>query len=107
MSHAPLRGKKISDLHLTKSAEIVKCLGHPLRLRLLEALEHGEMTVSDLQEYANMSQAAVSQQLGILRGRGVVDFRRDGVYAHYRIIEPKVSKILACIRDCDGESSPF
>lgn len=107
MSTASLHDRKISDLHLTKSAEIVKCLGHPLRLRLLEALEQGEMTVSDLQDYADVSQAAVSQQLAILRGRGVVDFRRDGVYAYYRIIEPKVSKILACIRDCDIEPSPF
>jgi DNA-binding transcriptional ArsR family regulator len=107
MNRAALRDTKISNDHLTKSAEIVKCLGHPLRLRLLEALEVGEMTVSELQDYAEVSQAAVSQQLGILRGRGVVDFRREGVYAYYRIIEPKVFKILACIRECEVPPSPF
>jgi ArsR family transcriptional regulator len=85
---------------LSQAAEVIKCLGHPLRLRLLEALETGEKTVTELQEYAGVSQAAVSQQLATLRARGIVDNRRDGAHVHYRIIEPKVSAILNCIRTC-------
>ena len=94
---------RIPGEHLTRSAEVIKCLGHPLRLRLLEALESEEMTVSALQEYADASQSVVSQQLAILRGKGVVDCRRDGVNVFYRVTEPKVSHILACIRECCGE----
>jgi len=86
---------------LAQAASVIKCLGHPLRLRLLEALEGGEHTVSELQEYAGVSQAAVSQQLATLRARTIVDARRDGTHAYYRIIEPKVSQILQCIRHCD------
>lgn len=98
---------RIPDTHLRESAEVIKCLGHPLRLRLLEELERGERSVTELQEYSGASQAAVSQQLGILKGRGVVDSRRDGVYVYYRVVEPKVYKILACIRDSIPSGDPF
>jgi len=92
---------------LRESAQVIKCLGHPLRLRLLEALERGELTVSELQERSGASQSSVSQQLGILRGRGVVDSRRDGVNVYYWITEPKVHRILACIRECGDDGSPL
>jgi DNA-binding transcriptional ArsR family regulator len=86
---------------LTQAAEVIKCLGHPLRLRLLEALEGGERSVTELQDYSGAPQAAVSQQLATMRARHVVDCRRDGAHVYYRIIEPKVKAVLACIRSCD------
>jgi DNA-binding transcriptional ArsR family regulator len=87
---------------LQAAAEIIKCIGHPLRLRLLEAMEDGEMTVIGLQVVTGAPQAMVSQQLGILRGRNIVGSRRDGPFVFYHIIEPKVHRILACIRECDA-----
>ena len=87
---------------LENAAQVIKCLGHPLRLRLLEIMERGEHSVSELQAGSGASQAAVSEQLAILRGRGVVGARRDGMFVLYRITEPKVRRILACIRDCDA-----
>ncbi len=86
---------------LEQVADIIKCLGHPLRLRILDALEDGEMTVSELQERVGEQQATVSRQLSTLRGRRVVDSRRDGLNVYYRIIEPRVHTILACIRGCE------
>jgi DNA-binding transcriptional ArsR family regulator len=94
--------KPISDDVLQTAARVIKCLGHPLRLRLLEIMERGgEQNVSELQSYSGATQAAVSEQLGILRGHGVVESRRDGTYMLYRIIEPKVFRILACVRECE------
>lgn len=87
---------------LDRAAVVIKCLGHPLRLRLLECLEAGEKTVSELQAYSGATQTAVSQQLGVLKARGVVDFRKKGTFVYYRIVEPKVNRILQCIRDCDS-----
>jgi len=89
---------------LERAAGVIKCLGHPLRLLLLESLEHGEKSVSELQQYAGASQAAVSQQLATMRGRGIVDCRRDGPFVYYRIVEPKVFHILNCIRTCEPQS---
>lgn len=98
----PRHHPPIADSILDNAAQMIKCLGHPLRLRLLEAMEYGEHSVSELQEASGATQAAVSEQLAILRGRGVVGARRDGAFVRYRLTEPKVRRILACIRECDS-----
>jgi ArsR family transcriptional regulator len=98
---------RLSDAALDTAAGVIKCLGHPLRLRLLEALEDGERTVSELQAHAATTQALVSHQLAILRGHSIVDARRDGPWVRYRITEPKVRHVLACIRACDAHPLPL
>ena len=72
----PIGTGAIEDDVLTKAAEVIKCLGHPLRLRILEALERGERTVTELQERTGATQAAVSQQLATMRARGIRLWRR-------------------------------
>ena len=94
---APSIGPQI----LERAARVIRVLGHPLRLRLLETLEAGEVNVTDLVHASGATQALVSQHLGILRAEGVVGTRRDGGRIFYRITEPKVHRILDCIRDCD------
>jgi len=101
MDQATQTGRRIDDEVLERAARVIRILGHPLRLRLLEALEAGERNVADLQLEVGSPQALVSQQLAILRAEGVVARRRDGPRVYYRIVEPKVSHILDCIRQCD------
>ncbi len=100
---------RISPEVLNRAAAVIRCLGHPLRLRLLEALETGEKTVTKLQEYAGASQPTVSQHLMVLKAHGVVDLRRAGPFAYYWIVEPKVRSILECIRagQCGGREPEF
>lgn len=86
---------------LERAARVIRVLGHPLRLRMLETLEGGERNVTELVAATGATQALVSQHLAILRAEAVVGFRRDGPRMFYRITEPKVHKILDCIRDCD------
>jgi DNA-binding transcriptional ArsR family regulator len=86
---------------LRRAAEIIKLLGHPERLKIVEVLEGGEATVSDIQEKLGLAQAIVSQHLAKLRGANVVSARRDGVHVHYQLTEQKVHHILQCIRTCD------
>jgi ArsR family transcriptional regulator len=84
-----------------RAARVIRILGHPLRLRILESLENEERNVTDLQEELGVTQAVISQQLAILRSEDVVASRREGPRVYYRVIEPKVSLILDCIRLCD------
>jgi ArsR family transcriptional regulator len=86
---------------LERASRVIRVVGHPLRLRLLELLESGEHNVTQLVRGTGVGQAIVSQQLRILRAEGVVGARRDGARVYYWITEPKVSKILDCIRECD------
>ena len=94
-----LRG--IDPAALSRAADTIKLLGHPERLKIVEILEAGAATVSDIQEQLDMPQAIVSQHLAKMRGCGIVAAERDGVHVYYRIVEPKVRHILECIRKCD------
>ena len=101
MTDAAARLAAIDSGVLARASRVIRVVGHPLRLRLLELLEDGERNVTDLVRGSGAGQATVSQQLKILRAEGVVGDRRDGPRVFYRITEPKVSRILDCIRECD------
>ena len=92
---------EIEPATLERASRVIRVLGHPLRLRILNLLEGAERNVTQLVLATGVGQAAVSQQLRILRSEGIVDDRRDGSRVFYRITEPKVSRILDCIRACD------
>jgi DNA-binding transcriptional ArsR family regulator len=92
---------RIDPAVLERAARVIRVLGHPLRLRILELLETRERNVAELQDALGASQAMISQQLAILRTEAVVAPRREGPRVFYRITEPKVSRILDCIRQCD------
>lgn len=92
---------RIDPLVIERAARVIRILGHPLRLQILELLELGERNVTDLQDELDVTQAVISQQLAILRAEDVVAARREGPRVYYRITEPKVSRILDCIRECD------
>lgn len=93
--------RRIDPAVLARAAEIIKLLGHPERLKIVEVLERGEATVSQIREALGLPQAIVSQHLARLRGSHVVAARRDGVHVRYRVVEPKVRHVLSCIRECD------
>ena len=101
MSRAPLDARVLLD-----AAEMIRALGHPVRLRIVECLEDGERTVSDLQLALRAPQAAVSQQLARMRSAGIVRGRRDGVNVHYSIADERVVQMLNCLRHCHVDAAP-
>jgi ArsR family transcriptional regulator len=92
--------REIRPSVLARAAEVIKLLGHPDRLKIVEVLERGEAAVSEIQEAVDLPQAIVSQHLAKMRGCDVVAARREGNHVYYRITEPKVQHILDCIRHC-------
>jgi ArsR family transcriptional regulator len=86
---------------IAEAAHMIRVLGHPVRLRIVEALEHGERCVSELQEELGAPQAVVSQQLARMKGAGIVRCRRDGINVRYTINDDRVLRVLDCMRQCD------
>ena len=82
------------DLLYELHASICKTFANPWRLRIVEALEDGECTVSQLVDKLRIPKSNVSQHLGIMRQKGVVDYRREGGYVFYRLSNPKI--LAAC-----------
>ena len=80
-------------------ASLFKSLADPTRLRIVAALSAGERCVHELTEALDMNQPAVSQQLRILRDRGVVRARREGRHVHYRLDDDHVRELFERGRD--------
>lgn len=70
------------------TADALKVLAHPGRLRILKALDDRELCVCDLAHVLGISLSGTSQQLRELRRLGAVTFRAQGKLAYYRIADP-------------------
>ena len=79
-------------------ADLFKALGNPVRIRILELLRGGEMTVTELQSRLELEASSVSQQLAVLRARQLVVGRKEGTNAYYRVADPQVFALLDVAR---------
>jgi ArsR family transcriptional regulator len=84
--------------HLFK-AEFFKALGHPARLVILKQLRAGERRVTDLHVALDLDQSSVSQHLAVLRGRQIVDARKEGATVYYRVRDPRIFQLLDIARE--------
>jgi DNA-binding transcriptional ArsR family regulator len=80
-------------------AELFKALGHPMRIRILDALREGDLTVGDLQQRLKAEQSLVSQHLAALRSRDLVQGRREGTSVWYSVADPAIWQLLDTARD--------
>ncbi len=85
------------DLQAFK-ADFFKALAHPLRIRLLEVLRHGEHSVQELQARLSLDQSTVSQHLAVLRLKGVVVARKQGTTVRYAVRDRLVGVLLDVAR---------
>ncbi len=95
--------KEMISLQAVEDAALVlKCIGHPTRLRIIELLDlEGELNVSAIREKIGLEQAVASQHLSLMRDKGILESRRDGVHVFYRIRDEKVVRVIDCLRFCD------
>ncbi len=80
-------------------ARIGKALASGRRLELLEVLAQRERTVEDLASETGMSIASTSLHLKVLREAQLVDVRREGLYAHYRLASDRVFSLWQSLRE--------
>ncbi|MBB5632169.1 ArsR family transcriptional regulator [Cryobacterium mesophilum] len=76
-------------------ADLFKALAHPVRVRALEQLVLGEVSVGELADRLDLEVTQLSQQLAVLRRANVVVTRRDGNTIFYSLRDPRVSQLLA------------
>jgi len=81
------------DLSVFK-ADFFKALAHPLRIRIVDQLRAGEVGVNDLSAKLEVEQSTLSQQLAVLRGRHIVNARKEGLNVLYSIRDPEIFKLL-------------
>ena len=85
-------------------ASLFKALSEPVRLRILNLLQDGELCVCDLMAVLDLPQSTVSRHLGRLSRAGLVEGRREGKWMHYRLSEslpePGRNIMTACRNLC-------
>lgn len=79
-------------------AEFFKALSHPARIKILELLRAGELSVTDLQDRLGIESSSVSQQLSVLRHKNIVESRKAGTTVYYRVRDPEVFELLDVAR---------
>lgn len=82
-----------TPLYVAKAA-LFRTLGHPARVRLLELLRDGELSVGALQEGLGLDSGGTSQHLAALRRIGLVESRRQGTSVYYRASDARVFALL-------------
>jgi len=86
---------------------LLKALAEPTRLRLAALLAlNGETCVCELAKALAAPQFRVSRHLGIMRGCGLVEARREGTWMHYRLAAASTrfqECLQTCFRDCLGD----
>lgn len=79
---------------LEQLAAFFKVLNDLTRLKILYALEGGELTVNQIAKEVMMTVSAVSHQLRVLREHKLVKARKEGKYAYYSLDDDHVQAIL-------------
>jgi len=83
------------DEIIKMQAEIYRTFGNPHRLKVIRMLCEKEMNAGQLIEKTGLSKACLSQHMGLLTLKGVVDSRKSGKNVYYRISDERTAK--ACL----------
>lgn len=89
-----IRAALVAPEHVQGLADTFSALADPTRVRILDALSHGELCVCDLAAVLGLSQSAVSHQLRLLRGIRLVKPRRDGRIVFYSLDDQHIISIF-------------
>ncbi len=79
-------------------AQFFRALAHPVRIKILEILVRGDRTVQELQKALDLDQPLVSQQLAVLRNRGIVTSEKQGLTVRYAVRDRTIGQLLEVAR---------
>lgn len=88
---------------LAQAAECLKTLAHPHRLRMIQMLLGGRYTVGELAEACGIAPHMASEHLRLLQRTGMLDSEKEGRRNYYRVAEPHLANIMACVEARFGD----
>ena len=80
-----------------------KALADPTRRNVLNMLKSGPMTAGDIQARFEISFAAVSRHLSVLKDADLIRDRRDGKFIYYELNASVLEEVLLWIYELRGE----
>lgn len=86
-------------LNYSEESQMFKALGHPVRLKIVEGLlSKDECNVQRMVKALGLPQSTISQHLGILRSRGILQIRKSGTKSCYRILDKRIKGLMQALR---------
>lgn len=82
---------------LAEAAECLRALAHPVRLRMVQLLLQGRYTVGELAQDCGIPDNVASENLRFMQRCGFLASDRDGRCIYYRVAEPHLKNIMACV----------
>ncbi len=89
------RDVDIFEMH----ANICQTMANAKRLEIISILGDRELTVGEIAEKIGIRMANLSQHLSIMKAKGILISRRQGVNVYYRISNPKVVQACRLMRE--------
>lgn len=86
-------------------AKVFKAFCDEKRLQILELLRSGEKCVCTLVDELDMAQSSLSYHMKILCESGIVDYRQDGKWTHYRINENGSSFAIELLKNLTTQNT--
>ncbi|OPY59368.1 MAG: putative HTH-type transcriptional regulator [Syntrophorhabdaceae bacterium PtaU1.Bin034] len=87
--------ERLLELH----AQLCMAFTSPKRLEILNLLRGRELSVSELTRATGMRQPNLSQHLALLREKGMVKTRREGVIIYYSLANPKIMEAFDIVTE--------
>lgn len=78
-------------------AEIIRAMGHPTRLFMVDELSRGERCVCELTEMVGADVSTVSKHLSVLKNAGIVADEKRGSQVFYTLVMPCVLNFFSCV----------
>lgn len=78
-------------------ARIIKAMGHPSRVFIVEELSRGERCVCELTEMIGADVSTVSKHLSLLKNAGIVADEKRGAQVFYSLRVPCILNFFSCV----------
>lgn len=83
------------DRLLEEHSNKLKALSDPTRLKILYLLSGKELCVCEIIYALNKPQSSISHHLNILKNLGFITGRKEGVWIHYKLKDPKITDLVS------------
>ncbi|MFZ5944708.1 MAG: ArsR/SmtB family transcription factor [Bacillota bacterium] len=83
--------------------QVFKALGDETRLKILIILSRRKICAKGLAKHLDISEAAVSQHLKVLKDAGIIIGEKVGYYVHYDLQEPILLEIVKYIEQINND----
>ena len=84
----------MQDMVYKIKADFLRVLGHPIRLKLIEELKHGEKSVGYLVNKFKIGQSSMSRHLLALHNMGILSSRQQKTMVYYDIADHDIFHVL-------------